>query len=49
MIITDYNLMSVEELQVISDNLGVEFQINDGRIVSTEKRKVLPPTKAMQD
>lgn len=39
MIITDYNLMSVEELQVISDNLGVEYQINDGKIVSAERRK----------
>ena len=38
MIITDYNLMSVEELQVISENLGVEYQINDGKIVSVERR-----------
>lgn len=37
MIITDYNLMSIEELQVISDNLGVEYQINDGKIVSAER------------
>lgn len=37
MIITDYNLMSVEELQVINDNLNIDFQINDGRIVSTER------------
>lgn len=39
MIITDYNLMSIEELQVINDNLNIDFQINDGRIVSTERRK----------
>lgn len=38
MIITDYNLMSVEELQVISENLGVEYQINDGKIVSVERK-----------
>lgn len=37
MIITDYNLMSIEELQVINDNLNIDFQINDGRIVSTER------------
>ena len=39
MIITDYNLMSIEELQVINDNLNIDFQINDGRIVNTERRK----------
>ena len=39
MIITDYNLMSIEELQVINDNLNIDFQVNDGRIVSTERRK----------
>ena len=38
MIITDYNLMSIEELQVINENLGIEYQINDGEIVSVEKR-----------
>lgn len=38
MIITDYNLMSVEELQVINENLDIEFQINDGKIVSAERR-----------
>lgn len=37
MIITDYNLMSVEELQVISEKTGIEFQINDGRIVNAER------------
>lgn len=38
MIITDYNLMSIEELQVINENLGIEYQINDGKIVAVEKR-----------
>ena len=38
MIITDYNLMSIEELPVINENLGIEYQINDGKIVSVEKR-----------
>lgn len=33
MIITNFNQMSVEELQVISHHIGVEFQINDGKIV----------------
>ena len=37
MIITDYNLMSVEELQVINEILGIEYQINDGKIVSIER------------
>lgn len=37
MIITDYNLMSVEELQVINENLGLEYQINDGKIVAVER------------
>lgn len=37
MIVTDYNLMSVEELQAIYENLGTVFQINDGRIVSAER------------
>ena len=38
MIITDYNLMSIEELQAINENLGIEYQINDGKIVAIEKR-----------
>lgn len=38
MIITDYNLMSVEELMVINETIGIEYQINDGRIVGTERR-----------
>lgn len=37
MIITDYNLMSVEELQVINEILDIEYQINDGKIVSIER------------
>lgn len=36
MIVTDYNLMSVEELLIINERTGVEFQINDGKIVSIE-------------
>ena len=38
MIITDYNKMTPSELQIISDNTGIEFQINDGRIVGTVKK-----------
>ncbi len=33
MMIIDYNLMSVEELQIINAKTGTEFQINDGKIV----------------
>ncbi len=36
-IVTDYNLMSVEELQIISERTGIEFQINDGKIVNAER------------
>lgn len=36
MIVTDYNLMSVEELQAIYETLGTVFQINDGKIVNIE-------------
>lgn len=39
MIVTDYNLMSVEELQVISESTGIEFQINDGKIVGSERNE----------
>ena len=35
MIITDFNLMSVEELQIISGYIGVRYEINDGKIVGT--------------
>lgn len=38
MIVSDYNSMTIEELQVINENLGIEFQINDGKIVGTERR-----------
>lgn len=37
MIITDYNLMSVEELRIISESTGIEFQINDGKIAGAER------------
>ena len=37
MIVSDYNSMTIEELQVINENLGIEFQINDGKIVSAER------------
>jgi len=29
--------MSVEELQIISERTGIEFQINDGKIVNAER------------
>ena len=35
MIITNFNQMSIEELQIIAQYIGVEFQINDGKIVGT--------------
>ena len=33
MIVKDFNQMSVEELQIIAQHIGAEFQINDGKIV----------------
>lgn len=33
MVIVDYNEMSVEELEAINKCLGIEFEINDGRII----------------
>lgn len=38
MIITDYNKMTPSELNIISKKTGIEFQINDGRIVGTVKK-----------
>lgn len=35
-IVTDFNQMSVEELQAISDLLGVSYVISDGRISEVE-------------
>lgn len=35
MIVKDFNQMSVEELQIIAQHIGVDFQINDGKIVGT--------------
>ena len=36
MIITDYNRMSVEELEVINKSLGIGFVIENGEIIATE-------------
>lgn len=33
MIITDFNEMSLDDLYVINSALGMEFEINDGKIV----------------
>ena len=33
MIVKDFNQMSIEELQIIAQHIGVDFQINDGKIV----------------
>ena len=38
MIVTDYNQMSLNELQIVAGITGIEFQINDGRIVGTVKK-----------
>lgn len=35
-IVTDYNQMSVEELQAIADYLGFGFVIDGGKIVEVE-------------
>lgn len=35
-IVTDYNQMSVEELQAIADHLGLSYVISDGRISEVE-------------
>ena len=37
MIITDFNQMTISELNAIHRGLGVSFDINDGKIVGTEK------------
>ena len=34
MIITDYNEMSLTELSVINCALGMEYEINDGKITN---------------
>ena len=34
MIITDFNEMSITELSVINYALGIEFEINDGKITN---------------
>ena len=35
-IVTDFNQMSVEELQAIADNLGFRYVISDGKISEVE-------------
>lgn len=35
-IVTDFNQMSVEELQAIAEHLGVSYVISDGRISEVE-------------
>lgn len=37
MIITDYNKMTLEELEVIHSAIGLEFEIADGKITGTYK------------
>ena len=34
MIVTDFNKMTTCELEAINKCLGIEFEINDGKIVS---------------
>lgn len=35
-IVTDFNQMSVEELQAIADHLGFSYVISDGKIAEVE-------------
>ena len=35
-IVTDFNEMSIEELQAIADHLGFSYVISDGRISEVE-------------
>lgn len=37
MIVTNFNEMSIEELESICDTLHMELSINDGKIVGAEK------------
>lgn len=37
MIVTNFNDMSIEELEAICDRLHMELSINDGKIVEAEK------------
>lgn len=39
MIITDYNEMSIIDLYIINGCLGIEFEINDGKIVGAINNK----------
>ena len=34
MIVTDFNKMTTCELEAINKGLGIEFEINDGKIMS---------------
>lgn len=45
MIAMDFNKMTLRELSTIKKNLQVEFIIENGKIVGTEKIPT-PPTKA---
>ena len=37
MIVTDFNEMTLEELEVINASFGVTYQIEDGKITGTNK------------
>ena len=37
MIITDFNQMTLEELTVMHKRMGLEFEINDGKITGTQQ------------
>ena len=39
MIITDFNKMSLEEIEIINYHLGIEMEINDGKITNGEGRE----------
>lgn len=48
MVITDFNSMTIEELEVINATMGINFLINNGKIVGTEEIPTAP-TKASRD
>lgn len=39
MIITDFNEMSMEEIEAIHYNIGISVEINDGKIISSVHEK----------
>lgn len=45
MVVTELNNMTLEELEIINEALGVGFFINDGKIVDGEEIPTAP-TKA---